>query len=235
MPLIPALEIRAGSLARPLMRPAGEEESDPAAAARRLQREGATALHVVDVDGALSGHEAQFLDLIDVLMAVSIPVQVGGGLRSLEAVGRILSRGAARAVVGTAAWDEDGRTKLVERFGDRLVVAVDLRRGEVVLDGRRRSTGCRGETHLEALHRSGVGRALVTDLDRAGTLAGPDADLWARMAGVGLPLLAAGGVATRAQAAALGALGGIEALVVGRAVAEGSLPVAGDDAAQPGR
>jgi len=226
VPLIPGLEIRSGLLARPLLRPEGEEESDPAAAARRLQREGATALHVVDVDGALSGSEAQFLDLIDILMAVSIPVQVGGGLRSPEAVGRILSRGAARAVVGTAAWDEGERARLVDRFGDRLVVAVDLRHGEAMLDGRRRSTGCRGEELLEALRRSGVGRALVTDLDRAGTLAGPDPILWARLAAVGLPLLAAGGVATPAQAAALAAVDGVEALIVGRAVAEGLLSVA---------
>ena len=224
--LIPGLEIRAGLLARPLLRPDGDEEADPAAAARRLQREGAAALHVVDVDGALSGREAQFLDLIDVLMAVSIPVQVGGGLRSPEAVGRILSRGAARAVVGTAAWDEASRDRLVELFGDRLVVAVDLRNGEVVLEGRRRPTGCRGETLLEALRRSGVGRALVTDLDRAGTLGGPDTALWTRLSAVGLPLLVAGGVATPAQAASLATVEGIEAVVVGRAVAEGLLPVA---------
>lgn len=230
MPLIPILEIRAGVVARPLIRPGLEEEADPAAVARRLQREGATALHVVDVDGALAGGEAQFLDLIDVLMAVSIPVQVGGGLRTPEAIGRILSRGAARAVVGTAAWDEAGRARLVERFGDRLVVAVDLRRGEVVLDGRRRATRCRGESLLEALRRDGVARALVTDLDRAGTLAGPDPALWVRLAGVGPPLMASGGLATRSQAMELAALAGVEDLLVGRAVAEGSLSLAASTA-----
>ena len=226
MPLIPALELCAGAVARPLIRPPGEEEWDPAAAARRLQREGAAALHVVDVDGALRGTEAQFLDLIDILMAVSIPVQVGGGLRTMAAVGRILSRGAARAVVGTAAWDEGDRARLLERFGDRLVVAVDLRHGEVVLDGRRRATACRGEALLEVLRRAGIARALVTDLDRSGTLAGPDLGLWRRLAEVGLPLQAAGGVASPADAAALAAIAGIEEIVVGRAVAEGRVRLA---------
>jgi phosphoribosylformimino-5-aminoimidazole carboxamide ribotide isomerase len=192
------------------------EGGDPAAAARRFAAEGATWLHLVDLDGAFSGRRT--VGLVENAAAAAVPVQAGGGLRTAEAVQTALDVGAARAVVGTAALDD--LEALAARFDGRLVVAVDARDGMVVAEGWTSETDV---TALELARRcaaAGVCRLLVTSTRRDGSLAGPDLGLLEDVLAAGLPVLAAGGIATLDDLVALRDLG-CEGAVVGSALWSG--------------
>jgi phosphoribosylformimino-5-aminoimidazole carboxamide ribotide isomerase len=192
----------------------------PAELARSFAAAGATRIHVVDLDGARSGRIRP--DVVEGLVeaAAPVPVQASGGIRSVEDAEALLNAGADRVVVGTAAWTvlED----FVAALGDRLAVAIDVRDG--VVRGR-------GWTEAaldvdEAVRRcvaAGVPRLLCTAIDRDGTLQGPDLELVRRVVdSSGLPVLAAGGIRSDEDVAALGDAGA-EGAIVGRALLEGRL------------
>jgi phosphoribosylformimino-5-aminoimidazole carboxamide ribotide isomerase len=170
------------------------EGGDPVAAAERFVAEGATWLHLVDLDGAFSGEPD--LGLIERVAATGVPVQVGGGYRSLDLIDGALAAGAARVLVGTAALDPAFLAAAAERFGAALVVAVDARDGLVTVSGWTQDS----ELHAVELARrcasAGIERLLVTSTRRDGTLAGPDVELLKEVLAAGLPVVAAGGIAT---------------------------------------
>ena len=202
-------------------------EDDPAALAERLVQAGARLLHVVDLDGARSGRTRP--ELVRRLAAAAAPaaIQASGGVRSLSDFAGLLDAGARRVVVGTAAFAEPGGLELyVEAFGDRLVVAIDVRDGRLAIRGW---TGEADVTVEEAATRcaaAGVARVLCTAVDRDGTLAGPDVDLMTRVRdSSGLPVLAAGGIGTTEDLAAIEE-SGCEGAIVGRALLDGRLPLA---------
>jgi phosphoribosylformimino-5-aminoimidazole carboxamide ribotide isomerase len=187
-----------------------ERSADPMALARRWVEEGAARIHLVDLEGARSGGVRPQL-VRDVALAAGVPVQASGGIRTLEDAGALLAAGADRVIVGTAAWPDPTRWLAL---GDALVLALDVRDGEVRASGWERSTGL---TFAEAIERVGNARVLVTAIDRDGTLAGPDLALVEQAAAAGLRVLAAGGVRSPADVDALAAAGA-EAAVVGRAL-----------------
>jgi phosphoribosylformimino-5-aminoimidazole carboxamide ribotide isomerase len=192
-----------------------ERAGDPVELARRWAGEGATRIHVVDLDGARSG--AVRPALVRELVAAAAPaaVQASGGIRSLVDATALLDAGADRVVVGTAAFPDPA--PWAAALGERLVVALDVR------DGRIRTAGWTAEAGLEvgeAIRRclaAGVIRVLCTAIDRDGTLTGPDLDLVRTVAASGLRVLAAGGVRSPEDVRAL-AQAGAEAAVVGRAL-----------------
>jgi phosphoribosylformimino-5-aminoimidazole carboxamide ribonucleotide (ProFAR) isomerase len=145
-------------------------------------------------------------------------VQVGGGLRNVEAVQAALDSGATRAIVGTAALG-DVET-LAERFGERLVVAIDVRDGVVVADGWVGETGVTPSALVRRCVDADVRRLLVTSAARDGTLGGPDTELLSSVLDSGIPVLAAGGIATLDDLVALRDLG-CEGAVVGSALWSG--------------
>ena len=173
------------------------EGGDPAAAARRFAAEGARLIHLVDLDGAFSGAPTAGLVERVAAAAAPVPLQVGGGLRTADAVEAALESGAARALVGTAALSPTFLEAAVVRFGERIAVAVDVKDGLVAVDGW---TGVSELTAAELAHRcaeAGVRRLLVTSTRRDGSLEGPDLELLSQvMDAGGLPVLAAGGIAT---------------------------------------
>jgi phosphoribosylformimino-5-aminoimidazole carboxamide ribotide isomerase len=183
--------------------------ADPVALARRFVTAGAGRIHLVDLEGARSGGVRPAL--VTEIAALGVPVQASGGIRSLDDARALLDAGADRVVVGTAAWP-DPRPWLV--LGEALVLAVDVLGGALRTSGWTESAGL---TVDEALARAGATRLLVTAIDRDGTLAGPDLELTALAAARGGRVLAAGGVRSPADVAALGAAGA-EAVVVGRAL-----------------
>jgi phosphoribosylformimino-5-aminoimidazole carboxamide ribotide isomerase len=185
-----------------------ERASDPVALARRWVEAGARRIHLVDLDGARSGHVRP--ELVRAVAEVGLPVQASGGIRSLDDARALLDAGADRVVVGTAAWPDP--TPWFE-LGEALVLALDVRDGQVRAAGW---TEAAGISFADALERA-QGRVLVTAIDRDGTLAGPDLELVRQAAGAGLKVLAAGGVRSPADVAAL-AGAGAEAAVVGRAL-----------------
>ncbi len=201
------------------------EGGDPVLAARRFADEGASWLHLVDLDGALSSSPSLAL-LEQVAGAVTTPVQVGGGYRSVAAIQSALDAGAARVLVGTAALDPELLPEIASRFADRVVVAVDVRDGRVAVDGWTRDSELAPADLARRCREAGVERLLVTSTRRDGSLAGPDLDLVTEVrTAAGLPVLAAGGVASLDDVRALRELG-CEGVVVGSALWRGRFTLA---------
>jgi phosphoribosylformimino-5-aminoimidazole carboxamide ribotide isomerase len=195
--LVPAIDVLEGRVVR-LSQGRREavtlEGGDPLELARRFASEGATRLHLVDLDGAFTGRPA--LELLQSVTAIGIPVQVGGGYRSIEAIETAFEAGADRVMVGTAALQAEFLDTAVARFGPALVVAIDVRDGVVVVDGWMRSSDVTAIVLATRCAEAGVQRLLVTSTSRDGSLAGPDVALLAQLVPVGVPVLAAGGVAS---------------------------------------
>jgi phosphoribosylformimino-5-aminoimidazole carboxamide ribotide isomerase len=169
---------------------------DPVAVARRWVDEGFEALHVVDLDAALGEGENRAA-ILAILAAVSVPVQVGGGLRDDAAVERVLEAGATRVIVGTRAvedrvWLED----LAVRQPGRIVVAADVRDGRIVTRGWRASADIAGEDFVRELDTLDLAGVLVTDVSREGQLTGIDGPLFRGLVSATQhPIIAAGGIA----------------------------------------
>ena len=199
------------------------EGGDPVAAAERFVAEGATWLHLVDLDGAFSGEPD--LGLVERIAAAGVPVQVGGGYRSLDLIAAALAAGAARVLVGTAALDDTFLGTAVERFGGAIVVAVDARDGLVTVSGWLEDSELRAVELAQRCASVGIERLLVTSTGRDGTLAGPNVELLEEVLAVGLPVVAAGGIATLDDLRALRRLG-CEGAVTGSALWLGRFSVA---------
>jgi phosphoribosylformimino-5-aminoimidazole carboxamide ribotide isomerase len=215
IPAIDVLEGRCVRLAEGRREQVTIEGGDPAAAAARFAAEGAERLHLVDLDGAFAGRPTPDLTRRVVEAADGVPVQIGGGLRTAKAVEDALTAGAALAIVASAALT--ALDALADRFGERLAVAIDARDGGVVTDGWTTEAEI---TAAELAHRcaaAGIRRLLVTSTRRDGSLAGPDLPLLAEVLEAGLPVLAAGGIATLADLGRLRDVG-CEGGVVGTAL-----------------
>ena len=188
----------------------------------RFAAEGASWLHVVDLDGAFSGRPTP--GLVESVAAAGVPVQVGGGLRDVDAIQAALDAGAARRSSERQRSTTSGRS--AERFGDELVVAVDARDGRVVTDGWVTETGRHAaRARAGAAPTPGSARLLVTSTRRDGSLAGPDAELLADVLEAGVPVLAAGGIASLDDLGTLRDLG-CEGAVVGSALWTGRFGLA---------
>jgi phosphoribosylformimino-5-aminoimidazole carboxamide ribotide isomerase len=217
--VIPAIDVLDGRCVRLLEgRPEQVtiEGGEPDEAAQRFVEEGAKWLHLVDLDGAFSGSPTP--GLVERVATAGVPVQAGGGLRTAAAIQAAFDAGAARAIVGTAALDDV--EALAGRFGDRLVVAVDAREGLVVADGWTSDTGVAAGVLARRCADAGVARLLVTSTRRDGSLVGPDLELLAEVMDAGVPLVAAGGIASLDDLVALRELG-CEGAVVGSALWSG--------------
>lgn len=215
----PAIDVLEGRVVRLEQGERGRvtvEGGDPFEAATRFRDEGAAWLHLVDLDGAFSSRPS--LELVAGVAASGLPVQVGGGYRDPEAVQAALDAGAARVLVGTAALDPTFLRSAAGRFGSRLAVAVDVRDGLVAVEGWTRASSVTAEKLATACGEAGVQRLLVTSTRRDGTLAGPDLELLERVLGAsGLPVIAAGGIASLDDLRAVRELG-CEGAVTGSAL-----------------
>ena len=199
------------------------EGGDPGAAAARFAAAGASWLHLVDLDGAFAG--TPHLDLVRRVSALGLPVQVGGGYRTVELVAAAIDAGAARVLIGTAALNEVLLRTAVERFDGALAVAVDARDGRVAVDGWTTSTLTKPRELAERCAAVGVERLVVTATRRDGTLGGPDLALLDEVLGAGLPVVAAGGVSSLADVRVLRDLG-CEGAIVGSAIWLGRIDLA---------
>jgi phosphoribosylformimino-5-aminoimidazole carboxamide ribotide isomerase len=214
----PAVDVLDGRVVR--LREGRREEvtvegGDPVAAAERFAADGAEWLHLVDLDGAFDG--SPDLALLRRVAAAGVPVQVGGGYRTLDLVAAALEAGARRVLLGTAALSPPLLRDAVARHGDAVAVAIDARDGAVAVEGWT-STGTVTPRGLADRCASlGAARLVVTATRRDGTLAGPDLDLIADVLGAGLPVVAAGGVASLDDLRALRELG-CEGAVAGSAL-----------------
>ncbi len=239
MEIIPAIDLRGGNCVR-LYQGDYEQETvfsdDPLAIAERWQSEGGQRLHIVDLDGAHSGNPANLAAITAITRALTIPVQVGGGIRSVDTASGLFDAGAARVVVGTAAVSNPQLVEdLCQRFGsDRVVVALDARDGLVAIHGWTETSNITATDLAGRMARLGVERLLYTDISRDGTLEEPNyAATVALVENSGLKVLSAGGVGAAEHVANLVPTGA-EAAIIGRALYTGDITISDALAAAQG-
>ena len=241
MILFPAIDIRGGRAVR-LVRGDFDQETvyadDPYAAAGAWVAAGASALHVVDLDGARDGAPANLDHLRRIAGGLGVPVQYGGGLRSVEAVGEALAAGAAHVVVGTAAYEgTDFLDTLLRTWPDRVSVGVDVREGRVSVSGWTEDTAMPWEEAVASMERRGVTRFVYTNADRDGMLEGADVAEVARVAEVVTGrFVYSGGITTLEDLINLRALGlsNLEGVISGKALYERRFTLAEASAALRG-
>ena len=230
MEVIPAIDLKGGRCVRLYQGDYSQEtvfSDEPVAVARRWRGLGARRLHVVDLDGAARGEVCHAAIVAEIARAVDIPLQLGGGLRRIEAVEQVLALGVERAILGTAAiWDCDLVAEACRRFGGRIVVSIDARDGYVSTHGWQERSEVEASALVEQMVALGVGRLVYTDISRDGTLTEPNigaiAELAARAA---VPVIASGGISSLEHIRRLSRLG-VEGAIVGRALYSGDLDLA---------
>jgi phosphoribosylformimino-5-aminoimidazole carboxamide ribotide isomerase len=238
LPAIDILEGKAVRLARGDFDQKTVYDADPLDAARRWVRAGARALHVVDLDGARGGSPGNLEHVRRIASAVDVPVQVGGGLRTIEAVRDALAAGATRVILGTAAYtDIDFLDEAVAEHRDRVVVSVDARGGLLAASGWTEQTEIPAESVIETLGRRGVTRFVYSSIERDGMLSGPDLEEVARIADVVRgTFIYSGGVSSIEDLAALAELRQVNlaGVIVGKALYEQRFDVAAGQSALDG-
>jgi len=201
----------------------------PLEAARAWVQEGARFLHIVDLDGARTGTPANLEHVERITAELAVPVQLGGGLRTLPAVRDALRSGAERVILGTAAYtDIDFLDDVLGAFRERVIVSVDTRGGKVSTSGWQETTQIPGEHVIERLQQRGVRSFVYTNIDRDGMLEGPDLDEVRRIAGVVRGrFLYSGGIGSLDHLRALVALRQVNlgGVIVGKALYEGRFTV----------
>jgi phosphoribosylformimino-5-aminoimidazole carboxamide ribotide isomerase len=230
--LYPAIDISEGKAVR-LVRGDFDAKTvyqdDPLEAARTWVAEGARFLHVVDLDGAREGKPVNIDHLERIARELSVPVQYGGGLRSLPAVRDALRAGAERVILGTAAFtDIDFLDDVLGAFRERIVVSVDTRGGHVSTSGWQETTQMSADTVITRLQQRGVRSFVYTNVDRDGMLEGPDLEEVARIAGVVRGrFLYSGGIGSLDDLRGLAGLRQVNlgGVIVGKALYEGRFTI----------
>ncbi len=233
MIIFPAIDIRGGRCVR-LTEGRFDAETvfadNPLDMARRWVAEGAEYLHVVDLDGALAGRPVNVAAIAAITAAVDIPVQLGGGIRTMENIAALLNAGVTRVILGSVAVKQP---ELVQQacaeYGDRIVVGIDAREGQVAVEGWGVSGGVAAEELAAKMAAAGVARIIYTDIARDGTLTGVNVAatrILARAAGI--PVIASGGVSSLDDVTAVKAAqaDGIEGVIIGKALYTGALTLA---------
>ncbi|MGV8075528.1 MAG: 1-(5-phosphoribosyl)-5-[(5-phosphoribosylamino)methylideneamino]imidazole-4-carboxamide isomerase [Syntrophobacteraceae bacterium] len=230
MIIFPAIDLKDGQCVR-LMQ--GDPDrltvygKDPAAMARRWQDEGAQWLHVVDLDGAFS-KEPKNRDAVEsIVKAVSIPVQVGGGIRYIETINAYLELGVRRVILGTAALRQPELVAEACRLHpDRIALGIDARDGRVAVEGWKETTGTDVISFISQFEELPISAVIYTDISRDGMQTGVNIDATKRLIlATGLPVIASGGIADLADIEALFPLIplGLLGVITGKALYNGSL------------
>jgi phosphoribosylformimino-5-aminoimidazole carboxamide ribotide isomerase len=228
MQIIPAIDIRAGKCVRLLQGQAEHQTiygDDPVTMAQRWAAAGAALLHIVDLDGAFAGRLHNFPIIQQIVNSVSVPVQIGGGIRQLETIQAIFDAGVSRVVLGTSALEQ--RELLVtatERFPERICVGIDSREGYVAVRGWQTVSQVEPLSFAREVATTPVAAIIYTDITRDGTLQGPNiAGIAALAREVRVPIIASGGVSRLDDLRRLAELEplGVVGVIVGKALYEG--------------
>lgn len=235
MHVIPAVDIRGGKAVRLFQGRADDEtvyNNSPLAAAEQWLEQGATRLHVVDLDGAFDGESENERHILDIASRSPVPVEVGGGVRSLDKARRLVDGGAAGVIVGTKALES--REFLDELFAalpGKVIVGVDARDGMVAVKGWVEVSDMPAERFLADLSGSGAAAVVYTDISRDGALQGANVDAMRRAAEVtDIPVIASGGVSSVEDVRALSALP-LFGMIIGKALYDGRITLADAHAA----
>ena len=227
MEVIPAIDLKGGKCVRLYQGDYSQEtvfSEEPTEMALHWQSLGARRLHIVDLDGAAKGKIWHAPLIAEIARIVRIPIQMGGGLRRLEAIEKALELGVARTILGTAAIDDQALIKeACRRFGNRIIVSIDARDGYVATHGWQESTTVTAIELVEMMASFGVERFIYTDISRDGTLTEPNYDSVHELSGkTSLPISIAGGISSLEHLTRLAKLG-VEGAIVGRALYTGDI------------
>ena len=228
MEVIPAIDLRGGKCVRLYQGDYGREtvySEDPIEVAARWASQGATRLHIVDLDGARSGAPANLAAVKEIASSVSVPIQLGGGIRTIDTATAVMALGVDRVMIGTAAVESPVliQTLFEHLSSDEVVVSVDARDGFVAVKGWTRATEVVATDLISNMAENGVQRFMYTDIARDGTLTEPNfraiQDL---LSCTGTVLLAAGGISSLEHLTRLADLG-VEGAVIGQALYTGAI------------
>lgn len=230
MIVFPAIDIRNGKCVR-LTEGRFDKETifgdKPEEMAKKWAAMGAAFLHVVDLDGALAGKSVNLAAIKAIVKSVDIPVQLGGGIRTLANIETLLSLGVSRVILGSVAVKNPELVKeACEKYGDKIVVGIDARDGIVAVEGWGVSGGVKVDVLAKQMAKAGVKRIIYTDISRDGMLSGVNVEATARLAKLSnIAVIASGGVSSIEDIKAVKAVEsfGVEGVIVGKAIYTDSL------------
>lgn len=230
MEVIPAIDLLDGKCVR-LYQGDYDQASifnnNPVEVARQWSKEGATRLHVVDLDGAKEGKSVNLSVIEAIANAIDIPVQVGGGLRDRPSVVRLLNTGVQRAILGTVAVEKPELvTQLCSEFPEQIVVGIDARNGKVATRGWLETSEVDAKELAKRMAQQGAAAIIYTDIHRDGTLSGPNMPALREVAeSIDIPVIASGGVSSLSDLLSLLSLElmGVTGAIIGRAIYTGDV------------
>jgi len=228
MVVIPAIDLKDGQCVRLFQ---GKRNAvttyskDPVAIARQWENLGAELIHIVDLDGAFTGNQKNQNAIIEIRKAVTIPLQVGGGIRSLEVIKRLFSSGIDRVVMGTAAVEDPEFVRYsCGEYPGKILLGIDARDGLVAIRGWERPTSIDARELARRLETVGVAGIVYTDIVRDGTLSGPNIEATSKMVeSVNIPVIAAGGVSCIEDIKYLMRIKKLWGVITGKALYTGAL------------
>lgn len=227
---IPAVDIKSGKCVRLVQGKMDQEivySDDPAEMAKKWESLGAGLLHVVDLDGAVSGNTTNKKSIENILKNISIPIEVGGGIRDFETIETFINMGVHKIVLGTVAKEDPGFVKRAcESYPDRIAVGIDAKDGFVAVRGWVEETSQKASELAKQFEGYGVSTIIFTDIMRDGTLQGPNLERTCELAdSIDIPVIASGGVSELMDIENILALkkSGVIGVIVGRALYDGKI------------
>jgi len=228
MIVIPAIDLKDGKCVRLLQ---GKKEAvtvysdDPEAMAKHWVLLGAELLHIVDLDGAFTGEQRNFEKIRAIRKAIDIPVEIGGGIRDLERIEKLISLGVDRVIIGTSAANNPAMVEeACRKFPGKVIAGIDAKDGKVAIKGWEEVTGFGAIEFAEKMQKAGVSGIIYTDISRDGMLSGPNIDAMAKMvAAVQIPVIASGGVSKIDDIKNLLQINNLWGVITGKALYEGTL------------
>lgn len=222
MKIYPAIDIKDGKCVRLFKGQFSDVTvygDSPAEMAKKWESQGGEFIHVVDLDGALKGHGVNAAKIKEICESVSVPVQTGGGIRTMEDIEAKFACGIDRVIIGTkAVSDSEFVKRAVDAYGRRIVIGIDAKDGMVAIEGWEKTSEFTAVEFAKKMVSLGVGTIVYTDIATDGTLAGPNVAAMAEMAGAaGADIIASGGVGSLEHIKSLVPTG-VEGVIVGKAL-----------------
>lgn len=226
--VIPAIDLKDGKCVRLLQ---GKKDAvtvyshDPAATAKKWESLGARILHVVDLDGAFTGHQKNIDMVLKIRKQVKMVMEVGGGIREMETVQRLVEAGIQRIILGTSAVEDSAFViEACNRFPGKIVVGIDAKDGKVAVRGWEEVSSIGAKELAKGVASAGVAGIIYTDISRDGMLSGPNVAAQQEMVKtVTVPVIASGGIATLDDVKSLLQIKGLWGAITGKAIYSGSL------------